>query len=745
MRVVRVGVVWAPWAALGLGGATCAALAAWAATRTASPHSTAPPAPQAPPDPSPGPPRDGWIVGRVVNDEGPVSGADVRLTSVTPAPCPCPERPDWPQVGDMPRCACPEAFAGWKARLAACTWPAPTTGVARSGDGGWFELRRSDSANTLEAAGPNGLTWIAAPARGSLDVALELQPTVTPALTIVLPDGRPAADVPGLRGAFLFEDGHCVPLVRAAATWRSAAPLPASLDDGGAVVMVDAPGWTPVVQDWDGPSDEPLRLVLQPFTQISGLCNRTYGIDDRGPFFAGATLRYEGLTQRITTRTDRRGRFWLGPIPRIPAFITCERTGTVLARWIFLPAGLWDSLDTDWLEPQNLPETDDDELADDDPGWAPGDREARCAVVAVVDHEGHPVPDVDLAFWFGDRQFDADGGWTTNERGRVCAEELLERGRLLVRPPCGETLWVDHPAWTPRSGRPPRSRVELPARPPPGPRADVRGRILSPERYPIADAAISWGEVEDADAEDATCDVEEAEHRSAADGTFVLRGIPHGRAILHVQHPWYADRDVEVSVPGPSPEIVVGRGATWRGRVLAPNGAIIDRCDVAVARPGGGVVSFSRCSTSGFVLRTLPPGEAQLVLSIEGDPALGARAATRSVRIVADEDRREDLRWPSGVGGALAAIAGDVVTASGQPVPHARIIAIPEGALDDPNRLDQDEIMVDADAGGHFVLRHLPRIGTWLLRGGGRGGPWAATRVTAGTRSARLVVSAASP
>jgi len=502
------------------------------------------------------PPRDGWIVGWVL-DGAPVAGAEVRLAAVPPAACPCGDGNRY-SLWDMPYCTCPAALVQWKERLAACAWPPPPLAVGHSDERGRVAVPRVEGATLLQVSTATRMAWLPVPPRESLDVAMDLEPAFQPHVTIVLADGRPAADVPGVRGAFLFEDGPCVPLVADGATWIPATPIP----DREAVVVVDVPDQTPAVRPWRAGNAWSPMLVVRPLETITGQCRRDDPDHGQGTAFAGrtvvynGTIRYEGAFDRFTTQTDRSGHFMLHGVPALNATLSCEHRGKVVARWTYFP-------DDDWLEPDILEEPEPDPAPDDDPAWRPGDDGARSFAVEVVDDHDRPLSGAEVSFWQGAvdprRLGFATGSWKTSERGRVCAHELLEGGYLVVSAPdrlggwCSAYERMPHRSWDPGSYQPPRLRVALTLRS--VPRATARGRVLSSGGYPVAGAEVRLYKVS-VPTPDGDCDAPGASTTTAADGTFVLADVPRGRGTLEVER-HYRRREIEIDVPGPPLRVVL--------------------------------------------------------------------------------------------------------------------------------------------------------------------------------------------
>src|SRR5262249_9777153 len=112
-------------------------------------------------------------------------------------------------------------------------------------------------------------------------------------------------------------------------------------------------------------------------------------------------------------------------------------------------------------------------------------------------------------------------------------------------------------------------------------RSRFRGRLLSPEKLPIVGAHVVAERVEPAGQSECTSDGGvDVSGTSGPDGAFELPPLPHGKVKLKVEHRWYPARQVEVAVPSREREIVLDRGLAWSGRVLDPDGKMIDHCEL---------------------------------------------------------------------------------------------------------------------------------------------------------------------
>jgi hypothetical protein len=242
--------------------------------------------------------------------------------------------------------------------------------------------------------------------------------------------------------------------------------------------------------------------------------------------------------------------------------------------------------------------------------------------------------------------------------------------------------------------------VKLDARP--LPTAPLKGRITSPDGRPIKAATIALSSIAVGDG----CSFSPG-HRSAtssATGRFSFGSVPKGTATLQVTHTNFAPRTVDTTSSSRGAEIVLDDGASWRGRVVDPDGEPVSACRV-FASAERSVVGESNCSAGKFSLRHLPAGEMEIVVSTEEESRLGRRALTLQTKIVGREQREQDVSWPKGV-----TLAGVIIDADGTAIADARLSA-------SPRRADLGSVVVlRADRSGHFTFRHLAP-GPWTIVG----------------------------
>jgi hypothetical protein len=325
----------------------------------------------------------------------------------------------------------------------------------------------------------------------------------------------------------------------------------------------------------------------------------------------------------------------------------------------------------------------------------------------------------------------------TNGRGRVFAKELaVGPGLLEVEAPIaigGRCAGLSQRRW---SGRPSRSPVRVVLKVRPVARSDIRGRVVDGAGRGIEGAkarllSASW---KSAKGDDCTVSPE-IEAISGADGAFVLGSVPNGTAAFVVKHADHAEREVEVSVPGPLPDLTLDVGTTWKGRILRPDGSVLERCQIGLTIGHPPASRAATCSPTGFLFDHLPPVRAELSVSTRkgGDTQLGARVLEQEVQIQSVERWQQDFRWPPG-----ETIAGRIVTSDGVPVPDAAVFAVParSAGLRDGSGYG---VGTRSDREGRFAFRHLSASGEWVLEL--RAGGHRETRVKVKTASMDVVVT----
>jgi hypothetical protein len=628
---------------------------------------------------------DAWVI----DANGPVANADVRVVPYAGATCACTAKPDGDDPGfdnSLPECSCPEQLAALRARLATCAWPTPATAVLRTESQGHIALEPSALGSMLEATTTAGARWLALPARADR-VAIEVKPASPRRFTV-----DNAIDV---RAVLFFADGHCMPFRRdAAMRWVTVAPVPAT--DDWPVLVVDAPGFATIVRAWDESGDD-LDLALHRAMPVSGTCS-----GDR--VVLANPMQHVAIAPRL-------GRFSIDGALDLQSHVTCFKGDDVVEEWLYAPA-------TGLEEYGGM--------------LGGGLGRGQCHDVDVVDRAGSPIAGAEISF-DGDpgSQFSSSTLSYTNARGRACVDSVYEGGDLVVHAPLdrgGECAGKTTLRVTPRHMALPAISVPLDVTP--LRRERYRGRLISPEKIPVAGAAIAVRDVSPSTACSVRSDVIVT---SGVDGAFELPLLPAGELTLNIQHDWYAEHELTVVNPSRERELELDRGIRWTGRVLDPEGKPIEKCGLVLELESHRT-RYGACSKAGFAFSTLAPGEAKVTVRLE-QHALGMYRGLEITVKIGDKSRREDIRWPSG-----EPIAGRVVDKDGTPIPGARLIAVPRGTARPVSQRAPGEIMLEADPNGRFVFHHLAP-GVWTITGDHRAYKVVHVDVNTGTTDLKIVTT----
>jgi hypothetical protein len=648
-------------------------------------------APAVPPPPKP----VDQVSAFVVNAQGPIAGLDVRLVELPDGRCPCgtgaPEDEAQSYGNEMPACRCREALAAWHRRLGTCQFPARAVSTVTTDERGQVTLTRSPGVNGVEVAHDAGVRWTTWPAE-RMPISLELAEAISP--KVVIANDRGVA----LHGAFLFDDGHCIPLDRQGDAWGPRVPMPRlELSDG--TLVIEAQGYQTIVDSLF--DQDRIDLELRQDDPISGTCEE------------GVTASFDNPFQHLTTKLDANKQWSFTGVLAMSGTITC-----------------WENAQSSTDEYEYSPE-----YGIQPKDYAYGSFGPSCDEVHVIDQSGKPVAGAALMVMHdhGGGMSSGESGANTDDRGIGCVE--LSRGaRLEITAPselggeCAGQAEIELTAAV--MARQPyvfRLRVTRQR----GTGTVLRGRVVTPEGVPVAGAYVSADNVQPLD--DDSCSDGGGAASTGADGRFALPELPRGTMTITVQHDWYAKQELTIKHDGTPHDIVVSRGATWTGRVLDPEGHAIKDCTVWV-RLEDQRLKTSECKAGAFSFGALSPGPLQATVRIQKHSLGTYRNLVKKITIAKNETHVEDLAFPRGED-----ITGRVVDAKGREVPGARKTALPNGTKDRRDRFEPTEIMLEADEHGRFTFRHLTP-GTWTIKGDHRSRFWKDVEVKTGTRDLVLVV-----
>lgn len=254
--------------------------------------------------------------------------------------------------------------------------------------------------------------------------------------------------------------------------------------------------------------------------------------------------------------------------------------------------------------------------------------------------------------------------------------------------------------------------------------AIVKGRVVDPERQPVAGALVrsshyALGGVTPPQVTDL----------SNADGVFVLDGVAPGRVRLLASAPGWADASsAEFVLTGGDEKtgllLELTTGGAVEGRVLDAGRRGMEGAHVEALRLVDKVVAGTDVSTSDghFRLDGLQPGSYTLTASVGQ-----ARAVAQGVEVQARDERSIELV----LGGD--ALTGTVEDAAGAPVAGARVTAVSQHAS------GLGEVSTTSDGEGRFTFEALSGAPYRVsARAQGRGG--AEVRGLAAGAHARLVL-----
>jgi protocatechuate 3,4-dioxygenase beta subunit len=547
----------------------------------------------------------------VLGPTGPVAGADVRLVELTPLPCPCGPVPlEYDDFG-LPSCACPAALSIYRDRLAHCGLATPVERIT-SDARGRVRFARPPGVSAIEAGGSGGLAWQAWPRSGG-PISVPLAATYQPQITLRGPDPTT------VRAAVVFDDGHCIPVVRSGEAWTPQAPLPNIYDAIGTLV-VEANGFATVVRAL---YLEKVELDLEPAVPAAGTCDGTH-------------VRLDNPFQHLVGTVDTQKQFSIPGAIDVESEVVCrDGAGASVGEWDFTPGnGLTD----------------------------PVTISGACIDVRVVDSSGTPVEGATVSWSPPDADEDNSGSSTpTDRRGVACLDELEAGGTIEVTAPselggaCAGTTRIEITeqllSMDPIVRRLIRQKVFGLA---------MRGHVRAPDGMPIAGADVSAAADGCADASVTV--------KTAPDGSFVLPNVPRGKVTLGAKHPWFLSAELATSNDGGVHDITLAPGTHWTGRVLDPEGQPLASCRASLELVSGRTI-YGTCEHGTFTFVTLQPGPAKLWFRFT-DTSLGAsRDFTTSVEVAAT-NMTDDVRYPPG-----ETIRGRLVDAQGQPIPDADLQA----------------------------------------------------------------------
>ena len=614
----------------------------------------------------------------VVDPRGPVNKVEVRLIAETPRACPCPDTVALDSGGaalghgNIP-CQCPAALKMWREQLSTCGAErllAKATTDAR----GHASVPAVAGATALVVTTGAGEVYAPVP-KTSAPIALELADRMV-ARAHVTGTEKP------LRVAILYADGHCVAMKPEAHGWVAQHEVSTRED---AVVVAEgrtgiaAVDWTPSI-DSDG-----VEIDLAAAHEVTGTCSKPN---------ADVTLIAEH--DHEVTKADAKGGYHFTNVMGGLAEASCRVGGAVI-----------------------------DSIGYDEQGTEMGEMgmvgsmRDPCSKIEVVDGEGAPVAHAVIGV-FDTANFGHIN--STDDHGRACVDQpnLTVDAPTMLGGQCAAHRTLKLSGTVPDDKAIP-IQISLPITP--LHRTKWHGRVVTPEHTPVAGASVYIGHLHSKQVRDCEERIQIYVH-TASDGTFELPELPDADLDLEIAHDFYANVDATITNTGASRDLVVDRGASWRGKILDPDGHPITKCEIFMTTSAS-KIRITDCKPDGaFSFGALPPGVTKLDVRLH-DHALGeSRDFITKITFKPREQRVGDVKWPRG-----EPIAGKIVDQNGVGVANARISA----------RHDEQSINVLADAEGHFEFVHL-EPGTWTLEGDWIRGPTTKLDVATKTRDVRLVI-----
>ena len=598
------------------------------------------------------------VSGRVTRGGQPVAGAVVTALAshgedvLSDLPCQC----DNHCGQKLLACGCAEASGQLVELVGARTGEGAPLGRATTDAEGAFVITGLEATQlTLWADAPGGIAWRGDVASDATDVKLELSAGRRLQGKVKKTDGTAA--VGAVVTAIFAEQSRFFDVVADGEGAFSIGPVP----EGKLAVVAMQAGLLPDHQTIRENDAEPLSLELSVPRSLSGTVLR-----DGAPV-AGATVKLEGMHRKRTVTTDSTGGFHLERLRPGKYTLDAETRDELAHVESFIGK------------------------SEDRTGVVISLQKGKVLTGVVTDERGAPLEGVALSV----SNRNSTRRTTSDADGRFTFAVTAEGQQ--------QTLYANKSGFL-------EKRVEITGQ-------DVRvalersavlsGKVLGPGGALVLAfnvAAEPWRDGGAPRDDDFDFDSMEGEGTSdsaaSTDGGFALDLRP-GRYVLWVESPPLAPATLEATAPG---EVVftLEDGAKLRGLVFDLDGAPAAGARVS-ATAVGHFASPGRASTDAegrFVIEGLAPGawavvadkraESILLWSARGEVVLRNGASTEVT-----------LRAKAG-----SPVAGVVISADGEPVPKARVMAWSSSADGgvEPGGMAMDT----TDDQGHFRLRTLP-------------------------------------
>jgi hypothetical protein len=190
--------------------------------------------------------------------------------------------------------------------------------------------------------------------------------------------------------------------------------------------------------------------------------------------------------------------------------------------------------------------------------------------------------------------------------------------------------------------------------------------------------------------------------KTAANGLFRISALRGDLEVL-VHADGFATRELTLPPGTRDNRIVLDQGASWQGRVVAPDGKVVTSARVSLHTVNRDHVDFKVVDGAFDIARLTPTTWSTIHLAVDNHPVLGSREEWWDIKLELGAHRTEDLKFSSGL---------DI---AGTTEPNSCVVALRE----DYHIIGAGHgmrVVTKSDASGHFVFHHL-WPGEWAITG----------------------------
>ncbi len=191
--------------------------------------------------------------------------------------------------------------------------------------------------------------------------------------------------------------------------------------------------------------------------------------------------------------------------------------------------------------------------------------------------------------------------------------------------------------------------------------------------------------------------------KTAPNGLFRLSALRGQLAVL-VHADGFATREITLPAGSRDNRIVLDQGASWQGRVLAPDGKVVTGARVSLRTVNRDNVDFKVVDGAFDIARLTPTTWSTIHLAVDNDPVLGSREEWFDVKIELGAQRTDNLQFSSGLD--IAGTTADV---------NSCVVALREDYHVSGGGHGM-RVVTQPDTSGHFVFHHL-WPGEWAITG----------------------------